>query len=392
MDRRGFLVQAAAFAAASGAAAQEYRPVQRFDPGRPTISTARRTRFDPARHGLRFVNSFANNAVPELDIVTGGLCGGMVYAALDYFNNPSVPLPTQTYMPAEGSAFRQYLFDRQMESMNSNIDKWGELMFNPFGARNGEFYRWGVQPTGGRLDELKRFIDAGTPVPLGLRSCNEGCEADHQVLAIGYDLGTYNGDPYSASVRQVRIFVYDPNFPNRTMTLTPWREVEQYQYVEDASIRWRTWFVNANYRPRTPPRVNQPRREVILSLRTGSDDLRGGGTDNLTVIVLFRGGQLQRFENVNGGRQWVANGLQDVALAIPDDAPSLDQVMGVTLATTFGGGEGGDNWNLDSIWVRTQEDGVESGRYYLSHGQQDEPPAPMFRFTAARPSRVFLFR
>lgn len=389
MDRRGFLVQTAALAAASGAAAQEYRSVDRFAPGR--ITTARRTAFDPPVHGLHFVNMFANNAVPELDIVTSGLCGGMVYTALDYFNNRSAPLPTQTYMPPEGSAFRQYIFDRQMESMSSNADKWGELMFNPFGSRNGEFYRWGVQPTGGRLDELRRSIDAGIPAPLGLRGCDEGCKPDHQVLAIGYDLGNYNGDPYSATTRAVRIFVYDPNFPNQTMTLTPFREVEQYQYVEDSRIRWRTWFVNANYRPRRPPLVIQPRRELILSLLTGSDDLRGGASDNLAVIVLFRGGRLLRFENVNNGRQWVGNGWQDVALPLPDDVV-LDQIVGVTLTTSFGGGDGGDNWNLNAIQVRTQDGGVERDRFYLSHGGQGEPPAPLFRFSAARRSRVFLFR
>jgi hypothetical protein len=376
----------------SAASAQEYRPVQRFAPGDLTISTARRTAFDPPLHGLKFGNAFANNAVPELDIKTDGLCGGMVYTALDYFNNRSVPLPTQSYMPAEGSAFRRYIYDRQMESMTSNADKWGELMFNPFGARNGEFYRWGLQPTGGRLDELRRSIDAGIPAPLGLRGCDEGCKPDHQVLAIGYDLGNYNGDPYSATSRAVRIFLYDPNFPNQTMTLTPFREVEQFQYVEDNRIRWRTWFVNANYRPRRPPLVTQPRREVILSLRIGIDDLRGGGTDNLTVIVLFRGGRLLRFENVNGGRQWVGNGWQDVALPMPDDAPPLDQLMGVTLATTFGGGERGENWNLDAIEVRTQDGGVERQRLYISHGGEREPPTPLFRFTAARRSKVFLFR
>src|SRR5262249_27597090 len=41
--------------------------------------------FSPAQHGFRFVNAFNNDFIPALDIRTNGLCGGMSYAALDYY-------------------------------------------------------------------------------------------------------------------------------------------------------------------------------------------------------------------------------------------------------------------------------------------------------------------
>src|ERR1035441_122828 len=44
------------------------------------------TNFSPAEHGFKFNNQFVNDFIPALDYRTGGLCGGMSYAALDYYN------------------------------------------------------------------------------------------------------------------------------------------------------------------------------------------------------------------------------------------------------------------------------------------------------------------
>src|SRR6478752_5079889 len=41
------------------------------------------TRFDPAVNGFHFVNTYLNYFVPG--VTTGGRCGGMSYAALDFF-------------------------------------------------------------------------------------------------------------------------------------------------------------------------------------------------------------------------------------------------------------------------------------------------------------------
>lgn len=359
------------------------RPVIKLAPS--TLSTARHTRFDPAVHGFKFANTFANNMLPQFDVRTDGLCGGMVYAALDYFN-AGRPIPEQNYEPTEGTPLRQFIYRRQVESLTSNLDKWAELTINPFGARNAEFYRWGLDGRpGGRIDELRREIDAGRPVALGLKGCNEGCSGDHQVLAVGYDMGGYQGD-FGANLTKFAILIYDPNFPGRTMTLMAYPEADQFRYREadhrGHRHRWRSWFVNANYNPAAPPDVALAPRELVLELRTGGDDLRGGN-DNVHVVALLRDGRELRFENVNNLRRWVGNSWQTVALPVPADVGPAD-IRGVRLETTFGGGIGGDNWNLDKIIVWSRS---ESGRTTLFQAEG----GPLFRFTGDQKVQEFIF-
>jgi hypothetical protein len=370
-----YLVAVLSLAAWTGsAAAQSKRPPVspvpsiKVDPGALRIAphTARRTAFDPVRHGFKFVNTFANNVV-------------------DYFNNRDAAVPSQNYEPGEGTTLRRYLYDRQVQSIQANIDKWAELSTNPFGARNATFYQWGLEGPNGRLDHLRHEIDSGRPVPLGLKGCNEGCNADHQVLAIGYDIGGYTGDMGPAS-RQVRIFVYDPNFPGRTMTLSPFPEASQFRYVEADGNghrrRWRTYFVDQRYSPRRPPEIVQAARELVLRLRTGGDDLRGGN-DNLHLHVLLASGRTLRFENVNNARRWINNSSHTVSVPLPPDASPAD-IRGVRLETTFGGGIGGDNWNLDKIEAWTRDEAGDEIRFTRTG-------APLFRFTGQQRVQEFAF-
>ncbi len=341
---------------------------------------AAQTRFDPAQHGFRFVNNFANNMIPEFDIRTDGLCGGMVFAALDYFN-ASMPIPTQDYAPGEGSALRQYLYHRQTNSIvDHNHVKWVELSVNPGGARNAEFYRWGLEGPNGRLDELKRRIQRGEPVPLGLKGCDEGCFGDHQVLAIGYNVGRFTGD-LSQDHRQVKITVYDPNHPRQKRTLTADPATGQFYLAEVPHHRWRTWFI-ADYSKRPPPRVTQPTQELIVELRTGGDDLRGGN-DNVNIVVLSKDGREHRLDNANMRRRWINNSMNAVSVSLPAWL-GYDNLRGMRLETTFGGGMGGDNWNLDEIRVRYR--GGQHNNYMLT-----ESGRPLARFTGDHKRQEFLF-
>ncbi|MBS1655516.1 MAG: hypothetical protein JSU05_11765, partial [Bacteroidetes bacterium] len=157
---------------------------------------AHNTKFNPRADGFQFVNSFTNNFidVAGVKITTGGLCGGMSYSALDYFLK-KITVPKQTYMPADHTMLHDYIYNRDVSSVADNIDKWTELTVNPFGWRTDEFFNWGLQGTnGGRLQELKSFIDRDMPVPIGLEAVGSGgLGANHQVLAIGYDCGRYQG-------------------------------------------------------------------------------------------------------------------------------------------------------------------------------------------------------
>src|SRR6185295_10719494 len=119
-----------------------------------------------------------------------------VYSALDYYKKKK-DIPLQTFRPAVKTPLYNYIYDRQQTSTLQNLDKWTELFVNPFGSRTNEFFDWGLQATkGGRLQELKTEIDKGNPVPLGLfKPGNGGTGPHHQVLAIAYNAGRYNGNP-----------------------------------------------------------------------------------------------------------------------------------------------------------------------------------------------------
>ena len=212
---------------------------------------SRRTTFNPSIHGFQFYNDFVSEFA---GIRFGGLCGGMCYSALDYFNN-NIPIPTLNSTPANGTPLRTYIYNRQQNSTLDNIDKWGELGVNPFGWRTGEFFNWGLQGfNGGRLEELRAEIDAGRPAPLGLfKGGNGGFANHHQVLAIGYDLGRYTGN-LGQYKEELKIFIYDPNFPLRIMTLVPNLSNATYYYLEDTRCSWLTYFVDKRYRVASPPR------------------------------------------------------------------------------------------------------------------------------------------
>ena len=216
-----------------------------------TPNTRVMTRFNPEVHSFRFRNDFITNFA---GIDFSGLCGGMAYSALDYFNN-NIPVPTQTSPPANGTPLRQYIYNRQQNATLDNVDKWGELSINPFGSRTNEFFNWGLQGfNGGRVQELRAEIDAGRPVPLGLyKGGNGGFVTHHQVLAIGYDMGRYRGD-LGQYQEDLRIYVYDSNFPRQTKVLRPNLGNKTYYYESDPSCSWLTYFVDKKYRLASPPR------------------------------------------------------------------------------------------------------------------------------------------
>src|SRR6266550_4591762 len=210
IERRDFIKGSMGAAFALGYSSLVPRVLAAFMPGL--------TSFQPEANSFNFGNSFKNDFVPGLDIRTSGLCGGMSYAAIDYFMS-GLPVPVQPFAPANGTTLYNYLYDRQVTSFLTNIDKWGELSFNPGGARNSEFFNWGISAKKGeRIDELKSFIDHGKPCVLGLFGVNG--TGDHQVVAFGYDMGNYKGD-LGAHKEDFKIFISDPNHPGEKMTLVP---------------------------------------------------------------------------------------------------------------------------------------------------------------------------
>lgn len=370
----------------------------------PAAAERRMTGFDPREHGFAFVNDFQNDFIREFDVRTGGLCGGMVYTALDYFH-ADMPITSQTYRPAVNTRLHDYIYDRQVHSIADNADKWAELGFNPLGVRNGEFFNWGLQGFGGgRLQELRAKIDRGEPVPLGLWHYEGERGGDHQVLAIGYDTGRYRGD-LGQFKEDLRIIVYDPNHPGQEKVLVPDLARGGYRYLDENKL-WLTYFVDYKYQPRRPPQSGESRpmviattpqmqravvratsptpqaprpeatgivtRELLLTIHTGGDDLRGGN-DNVNAVIRFRGQPPLRRRNLNGGRRWIDDYDQTVRIRLPQ-ATALEDIVDLTLTTDFGGGIGGDNWNVDRVRVVAVTD---KGEKQLA----DVRGTPLVRFT-----------
>ncbi len=354
--------------------------------------TKKMTAFKPQQHGFKFANTFTSavdfGGINGLRL--GGLCGGMVYSSLDYYNK-KIAVPTQNYRPANRTTLQSYIYNRQLNSLASNADKWTELIVNPFGWRTTEFFNWGLQGTnGGRIQELKELIDKGNPAPLGLFIAGDGgLRSHHQVLAIGYDMGRYKGD-LGQYKEDFKIFIYDPNYPNTIMTLRADPAHTTYYYDEDRSKKWMTYFVDKKYSASNPPMIQQsvlPNdglvRELLVEISTGGDDLRGGN-DNVGITVHYTDGTNDTYPNVNKGARWIDNYCEAVIITLKKPAP-LNMIKGVSLKTTFGGGIGGDNWNVDGIYIVARSGNSEtqvfskSGTPLVRFNGNNSPFNAMFR-------------
>lgn len=315
--------------------------------GRPKM-----TGFKPGQHGFNFVNTFNNDAIKEVDLRTGGLCGGMVYSALDYYLK-RMKIPRQDYRPANRTTLQSYIYNRQMDSFQG-LDKWVEVGFNPGGARNSEFFQWGLKGFGGgRLQELRNCIDKGVPAIVGVWGVDG---ASHQVMAVGYDTGRYKGDLKNFK-QDLKIYIYDPNFPNETQVMVPNLRGKYFYYKGRPDKKWRTYFVDSRYRVKTPPRIIDPVyprdgkvRELVIRFDTGADDLRGGN-DNVNAVVNLANGGRQFYRNINLRARWLSNYSECARIALKRPVLPKD-ILSIEFSTTFGGGIGGDNWDVNLIQVR----------------------------------------
>lgn len=340
--------------------------------------TKKMTSFKPDQHGFKFNNTFKNIFVDALDWRTGGLCGGMVYSALDYYNTRGRSIPKTSYRPTEGSPLQRYLYDRQVTSLTSNLDKWGEIGLNPGGARNSEFFNWGIEnKRGSRINELRSYIDRGVPVPLGMQSVGEE-ESDpgnHQILAIGYDFGSAQDIANGSYKRKMKIYVYDPNFNGKIKTLVPNFEEKTFYYLENPKKRWRTYFVDRNYRAKSPARISltdypndRKIHELVFEFGVGGDDLRGGN-DNLNLTINYHGIASQRVYNVNKGNKWIDNYSQYITIPLKTPV-ALNKIKSVQLNTV----SGNDNFNLNGLKINARGYNVNRRIYEKLGG-------PLKRFT-----------
>jgi hypothetical protein len=222
--------------------------------------------FLPSANGFHFSNSWPHQPVVSIPVLgrhinlgdaANGLCGGMAFAARDFFE-AGLPVPRTATTPALHTPLYDYLVRRMFASFDL-----------PAGV--GRFFAWQL-PTRDQLGatvrqewpKIKSALEAGRLVALGLvraRSFRPGELArNHQVLAYGYDL-----DPMG----RVTLHVYDPNNPDNDRVTVSFpadsREAEEMTYAVGGAAAARgshdfTYgcFVQ-KYRPSSPLRVVDPR-------------------------------------------------------------------------------------------------------------------------------------
>jgi hypothetical protein len=332
--------------------AQDAGPRSTTEPQRRGVLTA----FTPALHGFRFENTFANNA--GVEVRTSGLCGGMVYAALDYFHAHR-PIPTQDYRPSTGTLLQNYVYGRQVTSIGLNLTQFARMAANAAVDPRGAFL-WGLS-RGGGLGAARYELDRGRPVPLCLRALPGGISADHQVLAIGYDMGRYVPD--SPAFREdLRIYVYDPNCRMQIRALRP--DLAQGCYVyEDLpgypNAQWVCYFVDQSYvRDPLVPEIREPDlgpndelvRELLVTFVTGDHHL-SGVYDNVRATVYVRGRPPVSFENLNHSQVWIIRYDETVSLPLP--APvRLADIERVEFQKALG-----ERWDVSSVSLRARGGG-----------------------------------
>jgi hypothetical protein len=325
------------------------------------ISTLKMTAFNPAIHGFKFANTF--NGI-DASTRYGGLCGGMVYAQLDYYY-ANMQIPQQNYAPSNRYPLQSYIYIRQAKSaQESNWDRWAELGVNPGGIRNDEFFGWGIEMKnpGDRMNELKAMIDSGKPAPLSLFHSDEAEKygyakgGDHQVLAIGYDFGRYKGDK-GEFIGDFKIFVCDPNYPKQTMTLVADPINKCFHYLEGARNAWLTYFVNTKYEKMQPPTIEtlDNNKTLYVKVGTGADNLRGGN-DNLCITVVYKDGSRQVFPNVNNSATWIPRYDEVIPLNLNRTITDKSDIKQFILDCSFGGGWNGENWDMAKFVITTSNE------------------------------------
>jgi hypothetical protein len=205
-----------------------------------------RTAFDPHLDGFTFGNSFVNQVqVAGIPITeTKGRCGGMAFAALDYWHN-RVRTPSEAALPADGVPLADYIYDRLITSILGNWPMFFHFMRTP------DHPTWlnGIGVARATREEqfpkLKAMLDQGVPQPIGLvQSRNVGeFSHDHQVVAYGYE---ETGD-------RSKVFIWDNRHPGDedTLDFTAVYEPGDPAVHQNNGDTWRGFFVE-NYSPQLP--------------------------------------------------------------------------------------------------------------------------------------------
>ena len=168
------------------------------------------TDFSPARNGFQFPNRFEFHfpikyplpfgGAIDLNDVVFGLCGGMSFAALDYFFIGE-PLPAYNNPQEIDQKLFTYLCDRQLDSLKIpvllKVIEWMLLENRDIALRMSRV----------EVPKLRRLLEKGEPAVLALiRVQGIGDPTkNHQVLATACE--------FDEATKNLTVSLYDPNHP-----------------------------------------------------------------------------------------------------------------------------------------------------------------------------------
>ncbi|MBM4075704.1 MAG: hypothetical protein FJ267_08695 [Planctomycetes bacterium] len=103
------------------------------------------TSFDPATEGFQFSNAYIQWTFGPLSSTQ--LCGGMCYAALDYYNT-DFAIPRQKDVPVEKSTLHTYIYNRQWDAHQVTVPRFVDADHRPTHDRGSSIKR------GREVDEI----------------------------------------------------------------------------------------------------------------------------------------------------------------------------------------------------------------------------------------------
>ena len=276
-------------------------PTPPTPPPTPQAFIRRITGFNARGNGFPFPNFFNRTSFPVQEIagfpITAdafGLCGGMVYAACDYFL-AGMPVPGTATPPVGGPLF-DYLWRRLIDSFNlpfgaGNPARYLQLM-SPALADAGPPDFLGVRPRMNEMIQLEwpriqATIDDGRLCPIAFVYWKSSDTAllfnNHQVLVYGYELRR----------SLVTLIIYDPNSPEIEQTLsfdTAQPNVHTVMYSGPLNPGARVWsFFATDYSFVAPPDASEPAWDSgwrsVGRVVVSSPDLASMNANHLAVFA-----------------------------------------------------------------------------------------------------------
>jgi hypothetical protein len=189
------------------------------------------------------------------EVATDGRSGGMAFAALDYWF-AGLPVPSHRpedfpdrAVPEDGTRLADFIHKRLFDSFATwsarHFLTWTPAEDHPTWSSPGV-----ARLTGEELPRVRRSLDAGRPVVLGLvgaRTLDEMAR-NRQVVAYGYDddggAGPDGGPP-------TRLFVYDSHHPDTEVVLGFEPRGRHWEASAEGGP-WRGLFVQDYARERSP--------------------------------------------------------------------------------------------------------------------------------------------